>query len=114
VRITLGDRRPFVLSAAGRVAPLGRVWGPSAKPRDIDFELLRGRGSEAFLPRITEKTIAWKQIKRVPLAAKKPIPLQVEIVAPAGIQPGTNFYLHIEQEVGGDVTGCYTVVISIV
>ncbi len=114
VRVRLGDRRPFVLTAADRVAPLQRVWGSSAKPRDIDFELQRERGREASLPRMTEKTIAWKQIKRVVLVARKPVPLQVAIAAPEEIQPGTNFYLHIEQEVGGEVTGCYTVVISIV
>ncbi len=58
--------------------------------------------------------MAWKVLKRIPLTAKKPIPLRVEIVAPVGLHPGNNFYLRIEQEVRGEVTGCYTVVISIV
>lgn len=114
VRIALGDRRPFILTAAKRVTPLKRVWGRSVKPRDIDFELLRGRGSEAWLPKLTEKTIAWKQIKRIPLAAHMPIPLRVELAAPEGVQPGTNFFLRIEQQVRNDITGCYTVVICIV
>jgi len=114
VRIALGNRRPFVLTEAARVAPFERVWGPSAKPREIDVEVLRKRGGETFLPRMAEKTIAWKKINRVPLTAKKPIPLRVEIVAARGVQPSTNFYLRVEQEVGGNVTGCYTVVVSIV
>jgi hypothetical protein len=114
VRVTLGERRPFILSAANRIAPFEKVWGPSIKPRDIDFELLEGCGEKTFFPKMTEKTIAWKQIKRIPLVAKKSIPLRIEIAAPEGAQPGTNFYLRIEQDVRGDVTGCYTVVICIV
>jgi hypothetical protein len=114
VRITLGDRRPFVLTRANSVTLFDKVWGPLVQPREIDFELIRGRGEKAYFPKMTEKTIAWKQIKQIPLVAKKSITLQIEITAPQNAQPGTNFYLRIEQEVGGEITGCYTVVICIV
>jgi YD repeat-containing protein len=114
VQITLGERRPFSLQAAKHVAPFGKVWGPLVQPRDADFELLKGWGEKTFLPDMTEKTVAWKQVKRIPIAAKESIPLCIEIAAPDEVQPGTNFYLRIEQEVRGDVTGCYTVVISII
>jgi hypothetical protein len=114
VRITVGERRPFILAAAEQVAPFDKIWGPSVKPRDIDFELLHERGENTFLPNATEKTVAWQLIKRLPLVRKKPVPVRVEIAASDEAQPGTNFYLRIEQEVNGGVTGCYTVVISIV
>jgi len=114
VRVTMAERRPFVLTAAKRVAPFDKAWGPSVQPRDIDFELLRRCGEYTFRPKMTEKTVAWRQLKRIPLEAKKSIPLHLEICAPDNVQPGTNFYLRIEQEVRGNVTGCYTVVISIV
>lgn len=114
VSVILGERRPFVLSTSKQITPFEKIWGPLVKPRDIDFELLNGCGEKTFLPRMTEKTIAWKQIKRIPLEAKKSIPLRLEIAASEIARPGTNFYLRIEQEVRGDVTGCYTVVICIV
>jgi hypothetical protein len=113
VRIALGDRRPFTLSTAKRVAPFNKVWGPLVQPREIDFELLRGLGENAFLPKMTEKTVVWREIKRLPLVAQEHIPLHIEIAAPKDVQAGTNFNLRIEQEVHGDVTGCYTVVVSI-
>jgi hypothetical protein len=114
VRISLGDRRPFVLSTARQIEPLGKVWGPKVEPREIDFELFRWSSQESSLPKMTEKTVAWKQIKRIPLVAKKSIPMHIEIATREGAQPGTNFYLRIEQEVRCDITGCYTVVICIV
>ncbi len=114
VRITLGERRPFILTAARQVAPFDKVWGPSVKPRDIDFELFHGLRENMFLPKMAEKTVAWRQIKRLPLVARKPIPLHIEIAALNEAQAGTNFHLRIEQEVHGDVTGCYTVVVNIV
>lgn len=114
VHVILGERRPFGLRTAKEIVPFGKTWGPSVQPRDIDFELLRGRGKTAFLPRMTEKTVAWREIKRLPLVAKESVPLRLEIAAPRTAQVGSNFYLHIEQEVRGEVTGCYTVVISIV
>jgi hypothetical protein len=40
--------------------------------------------------------------------------LKLEIVAPDEAKPGDNFYLRIKQQVEGEVTGCYTVVITIV
>jgi hypothetical protein len=114
VTVTVGGRRPFALVAAEKVAPLGRVWGPSVPPRDIDFELLRRGGCEVFIPRMAEKTVAWREVKRLQLVAKKSVPLHLEIAAPRTARIGSNFNLRIEQEVSGEVTGCYTVVISIV
>ncbi len=113
VQFTLGDRRPIDLTAEKQSELFGKVWGPSTRPRDTDFELLQGRDKHTFLPNITEKTVAWKQLKRIPLEAKKPIPLKLEITAPEEVQTGTSFCLRIEQEVGGNITGCYTVVINI-
>jgi hypothetical protein len=80
----------------------------------MDSELVRGRDEERFLPALTEKTVAWTRLERIPLVAGRPVALRVDIVAPDDAQPGTSFYLHIEQEVNGDVTGAYTVVVTIV
>jgi hypothetical protein len=63
---------------------------------------------------ITEKAVSLREIKRVPLEAKKPVLVELEITAPSTAQSGSNFYLNIEQVVGGQVTGGYTVVITIV
>lgn len=114
VNVILGEQRSFSLRTAKEIEPFGKTWGPSVQPRDIDFELLRGRGGTAFLPRMNEKTVAWGEIKRLPLVAKESVPLSLEIAAPRTAQVGSNFYLRIAQEVRGEVTGCYTVVISIV
>jgi hypothetical protein len=110
IDVTLGDRQPFRLTEAKAVA-LGRTWGPSKPSKDIDYELLKQRGGATRLP---EKTIASRQIKRLALTAKQPIPLRLELAAPRAVQPGTNFLLYIEQQVGGQVTGRYAVAISIV
>jgi hypothetical protein len=114
VRVAVGTQSPRILTDATRIAPLGRVWGPTARPRDIDYELLPGRGENRFLPRLTEKTVASTLIKRILLESRKSLPVRLEIEASDQAQPGTDFYLRIEQEVNGDLTGCYTVVISIV
>jgi hypothetical protein len=114
VHVTLGERRPFLLSATKQIAPFDKVWGPSINLREIDFEILFGRGGNIFLPNKNKKTVAWKQIKRILLIAKKPLPLRLEISASKRTLPNTNFYLRIEQEVNGNITGCYTVIISIV
>jgi hypothetical protein len=114
VTVALGERRPFRLVAGQEVAPLGEVWGPSTEPRDIDLELLRRQGEATFLPAMTEKTVAWREVKRLPLVAGKPVLLQLEIAVPRAAQTGSNFYLRIEQEVRNVITGCYTVAISIV
>lgn len=114
VQVTIGEKRPFHLTAVKQVELFDKVWGPSVKPRDIDFELLQGHGERTFLPWMTEKTVAWHQIRNIPLVAKQSNPLQVEITTPADAQPGTNFYLRIEQVVNREIKGCYTVVIIIV
>lgn len=54
------------------------------------------------------------QIKRFALVRGKPVPVRLEITAPRNSQVGSNFHLTAEQGVEGEVTGCYTVVVSIV
>jgi hypothetical protein len=39
--------------------------------------------------------------------------MQIEIAAPENAVAGSNYLLRIEQEVEGEITGCYTVVIII-
>lgn len=114
VRVAVGRRRPFHLTTQKRIEPFRKVWGPAVRPREVDFELRGGSDRCTFLPQMTEKTIAWRQTRRVPLTARKSVPLEIEIAAPDSAQPGTCFYLRIEQDVRGSVTGCYTVAISIV
>ena len=114
VMVTLGQRRPFKLVTGRQVVPIGEVWGPTNAPRDIDLELLRPQNEPPFLPALREKTVAWREIKRIPLVTGDPQPLHLEIEVPEDAREGSNFYLRIEQEVDGAPTGCYTVVISIV
>lgn len=114
VQVAFGKQQPFYLSEVKQVEVFDKVWGPSVKPRDIDFELLQSNNKKVFLPAINEKTVAWHQIKNVPLLAEQSNPLQIEITAPEEAQPGTNFYLRTEQVVNGEIKGCYTVVIRIV
>lgn len=114
VRVTLGERQPFMLNTKKDVEPFGKVWGPEVPPRDIDFELIHGLREDTFLPNMTEKTVAWRHIKRLPLIAEKPVPLQLEITVPEEAQSDTSFNLHINQEINGVSTGGYTVVVNIV
>lgn len=114
VAVALGEQYAFDLDPAEEVEPLGRIWGPTAKQRDHDFELTKPREGMLFLPRMTEKTVAWRQIKGLALATGKPVPVRLEITAPRNSRVGSNFHLTVEQEVEGEVTGCYTVVVSIV
>lgn len=114
VRVTAGDRKTITLSDTKEISPFDKIWGPDVKPRDIDAELLAARGKDTFLPQLKEKTVAWKLIKGISLFSKKSVPLEVEITAPDESRSGDNFYLRMEQEVQGEVTGCYTVVVSIV
>ncbi|MCD4706556.1 MAG: hypothetical protein K8S62_02320, partial [Candidatus Sabulitectum sp.] len=114
VKIKLGEKRSFNLVRKRKIIPFEKVWGPLVQPREIDYELHREFGERAFLPRMTEKTIAWRHLKRIYLEPKESTPLKIKITAPEKARSGSNFYLRIEQEVNGDITGCYTVVISIV
>lgn len=111
IDVTLGDRRPFRLTEAKEVACFDKPRKRPAQQRDIDLDLVKRGGDNT---RLTERTIAWRQIKRLPLAARKPIPLRIEMAAPRAVQSGTNFLLRIEQEVRGQITGCYAVAITIV
>lgn len=111
VRVTLGEKPTFALTGTKLVEPIGREWGRMIPPRDIDVELQEIGGFVRF-PKLTEKTVATRLVRGVALTAGKPLPLKVE-VATGDATRGTNFYLRLEQVVKGEVTGCYTVVISI-
>jgi hypothetical protein len=113
VQVTLGTRPAFGLKTGARVAPLGKAWGPNVRARDFDFELLEGR-REGMPTLPAEKTIAWRTVENIALTAGKTVPVAVKVEVPPGCQPGSNYYLRLEQLVHGQVTGCYTVVISVV
>jgi hypothetical protein len=113
VSFSVGDRRPVTLSKARVVEVFGRLWGPSARAREIDFELIKGMTEVDSLPQLQEKTVAWKEIKRLRLANKRSLPLRMEFAAPPKAQPGSVFVLRIEQVVDDEVTGCYTVVLRV-
>lgn len=111
--VRVGGKRPVELTRIEKVELFSKVWGPHIEPREIDFELHRFQKEYGFLPRMTEKTIAWKQLERIHLTYKEPVPLIVEIAAPERAQSGSHYYLRIEQVIEGEVVGCYTVVIII-
>ena len=113
VQFSVGNRRPVTLSSTRRVELFGRVWGPSARAREFDFELVRGVKGMESLPRLREKTIAWKELKRLPVTADRALPLKLAFAAPRSAQPGSVFVLRIEQVVDDEVVGCYTVVLRI-
>lgn len=112
VKVAVGDRRPVALADVARIAPFGKVWGPAVQPREFDFELTSGLAAAPSVARLAAKTVAMRQIKKLPLVAGKPMPIKLEITAPDDARP-SNFYLTVEQEVAGEVTGCYTFVVSI-
>jgi hypothetical protein len=114
VALKIGDRRPVVLETAREVRPFTEVWGGVVKHSEADRELSKQRVAPVFLPSMAHRAIAWKEVEHIPLTARKPVPLHLEIEAPVDARPGTNFYLSIEQLAYGDVTGSYTVVVTIV
>lgn len=112
VHVTMGDRKTVELARTESVAPFERVWGPRVQPREIDYELVSGLAAAPAMTRLTAKTVAMRQMKGIHLTAGKPLPLQIEIEAPQSMR-ASSFYLTVEQEVRGEVTGCYTFVISV-
>jgi hypothetical protein len=113
VSIVLEEKEPFRIADTGQIAPFEEVWGPFVHPRSIDFELHSDVEEEFFRPLMVEKTIGWHYLKQVALEAKEPVQMQIEIAAPENAVAGSNYLLRIEQEVEGEITGCYTVVIII-
>jgi hypothetical protein len=89
VSVTLGERRPFTL------------------------QITKELSSSLSSIRMMEKTVAMRELRRLPLISNKPVPIHLEITAPSTAQEGSNFYLRVEQLFRGQITGCYTVVISI-
>lgn len=97
------------------IEPFKKTWGPGVKPRLIDYELIGPDrlAPETFLER-REKVIGWGEIKRVYMTAGKSRQLHVRVNIPKTVQVGSNYYLRIEQEIRGEITGCYTAVIMVV
>jgi len=113
VKVAIGDRRPLTLNTAGRVELFDREWGPRVAVRDIDFELERPERHYLAIPHLREKTIAWKEIKRLPVTAERALPLKLSFTAPRSAESGSVYALQIEQVVDDAVVGAYTVVIRI-
>lgn len=114
VAASVPGRRSVRLSPIKKLEPIPEVRQPSMKGSNLRLESFEHRLEPGFLPRLEEKTVAMRQIERVTLVAGKSVPLTLQIAAPSDAVPGSNYYLRVEQVVHGDVTGCYTVVITIV
>jgi hypothetical protein len=111
VAITLGDRKPLKLVRAKPVQPLRLVTGsPAVRVAD---PVLMPRAAVVSHGPMAERIVASRQVPKIPISVGSPVLVKLQMTAPKTARPGSNFYLRIEQEIDGQVTGGYTVVITV-
>jgi hypothetical protein len=115
IRVTVGGGRPLTVTTGGAAVGLAALAG--ARRRRTGVEPALGPRipmlARRIAPRAIERPVASRNVPQIPLVAKKPVPLVVEVAAPESARPGERFQLRLQQAVRGQVTGCYTVSIAI-
>lgn len=115
-RLTYMPRQPVFGFPREVVAPEVALSVGAQRQRPVVLKKVVEARPDGWMPlprRHAERTLA-AATRHVALSARRPEPVHLVITAPPDARPGSNFYLHIEQKAFGQVTGSYTVAMTIV
>lgn len=114
MRITMKytSRLPIFGTPRKMIVPKVKVAVGKQRPIALQ-EIKREVEPVRLITRVPEKTVAMKEIKKLPLVYKKSVPIALNITAPRNARKGDTYYINVEQLIGTEVTGGYTVIVTI-